>query len=129
MDQRVEKLKDDVSSLNLFEKLSLRPANIEPEVGENLKAPFQNHGVRPGNSNGNRQNGSQQFCAPKLVKLDFPRFNGEEDMTSWTCRVDQIFQFHQRPEEEHIALTSFHLEGVVPTIQTRRRRNDLADVL
>ncbi|KAL4204037.1 hypothetical protein AMTRI_Chr01g130200 [Amborella trichopoda] len=123
MDQRVKKLEDDVSALNvgqqhimdklneLFEKLSSRPANIEPEVGENSRAPLQNHGIRPGNTNGNCQNGSQQSFSLKLVKLDFPRFNGEEDMTSWTCRVEQFFQFHQTPKEEHVALTSFHLKG------------------
>ncbi|KAL4187164.1 hypothetical protein AMTRI_Chr09g17540 [Amborella trichopoda] len=106
MDQLVEKFEDDVSSLNvgqqqimdklngLFEKLSSRPANIEPE-----------------NINGNRQNGSQQSFAPKLVKLDFPLFNGEEDTTSWTCKVEQFFQFHQTPEKERVALASFHLEG------------------
>ncbi|KAL4189149.1 hypothetical protein AMTRI_Chr08g164060 [Amborella trichopoda] len=95
----------------LFEKLSSRIANIEPEVGENLRVPLQNHGVRPENTNGNRQNGSQQSFSPKLVKHNFPHFNGEEDTTSWTCRVEEFFQFHQISEEEHVALVSFHLEG------------------
>ncbi|KAA8517098.1 hypothetical protein F0562_017391 [Nyssa sinensis] len=74
-------------------------------------APLQNHGVRSGNIIGICQNGSQQSYAPKFVKLDFPRFNGEEDTTSWVCRVEQFFQFHQTPEEEWVALASFHLEG------------------
>ncbi|KAL4193089.1 hypothetical protein AMTRI_Chr06g197570 [Amborella trichopoda] len=103
MDQRVEKLEDDVSSLML--------TNIEPEVGENSRALLQNHEVRPRNTNGNHQNGSQQSFAPKLVKLDFSRVNDEEDTTSWTCRVEQFFQFHQTLEEELVALASFHLEG------------------
>ncbi|KAL4191008.1 hypothetical protein AMTRI_Chr07g78690 [Amborella trichopoda] len=30
---------------------------------------------------------------------------------SWTCRVEQFFQFHQILKEEHVALASFHLEG------------------
>ncbi|XP_042499867.1 uncharacterized protein LOC122078063 [Macadamia integrifolia] len=45
-----------------------------------------------------------------MVKLDFPRYNGEEDTKSWTFRVEQFFEFHQTPEEEWIALASFHLE-------------------
>ncbi|KAL4199311.1 hypothetical protein AMTRI_Chr03g144290 [Amborella trichopoda] len=85
----------------LFKNIRSRPTNSEPE----------NHGVQPGNTNGNRQNGLQQSFAPKLVKLDFPRFNSEEDTTSWTCKVEQFFQFHQTPKEEHVALASFHLEG------------------
>ncbi|KAL4192222.1 hypothetical protein AMTRI_Chr06g192850 [Amborella trichopoda] len=53
----------------------------------------------------------QQSFVPKLVKLDFPRFNGNEDMMSWTCRVEQFVQFHQTPEKKRVALASFHLEG------------------
>lgn len=48
---------------------------------------------------------------PKLVKLDFPRFNGGEDPTSWICRADQFFEFHQTPDGESVPLASFHLEG------------------
>ncbi|KAL4196129.1 hypothetical protein AMTRI_Chr04g181810 [Amborella trichopoda] len=29
---------------------------------------------------------------------------------SWTCMVEQFFQFHQIPEEERVALASFHLD-------------------
>lgn len=29
----------------------------------------------------------------------------------WVCRVEQFFYLHQAPEEERIALASFHLEG------------------
>ncbi|KAA8544487.1 hypothetical protein F0562_022473 [Nyssa sinensis] len=125
MDQRVEKLETEVGSLTtgqqqilekiteLFDKLSSQtiPPSLEREEGENSMAPLQNHGGRSGNIIGTRQNGSQQSYAPKFVKLDFPRFNGEEDTTSWVCRVEQFFQFHQTPEEERVALASFHLEG------------------
>ncbi|KAL4191127.1 hypothetical protein AMTRI_Chr07g28190 [Amborella trichopoda] len=108
MDQQVEKLEDDLSSLNvgqqhimdklneLFEKLGSHSANIEPEVDENSRAPLQNH---------------EQSFPSKLVKLDFPLFNGEEDTTSWTCRRKNFFQFHQTPEEERVAIAFFHLEG------------------
>jgi len=45
------------------------------------------------------------------VKLDFPQFNGEEDLTSWVCRVEQFFRFQGTTEEDKVALASFHLEG------------------
>lgn len=57
------------------------------------------------------QNNTQQSYIPRLTKLDFPRFNSTEDMTSWVCRVEQLFQQHQTPKEERVALASFHLEG------------------
>uniref|UniRef100_A0A2N9HMQ3 Retrotransposon gag domain-containing protein n=1 Tax=Fagus sylvatica TaxID=28930 RepID=A0A2N9HMQ3_FAGSY len=50
--------------------------------------------------------------APRLVKLDFPRFNGGEDPTSWICHAEQFFRFYETPLEDQVALASFHLEGV-----------------
>jgi hypothetical protein len=52
----------------------------------------------------------QTFGRPH-VKLDFPRFNGEEDPTSWVCRAEQFFRFQGTHEEDKAALASFHLEG------------------
>ena len=53
---------------------------------ENSMAQFQNPARRSSNANDTHQNGSQY--APRLVKIDFPRFSGEEDTTSWFCRVE-----------------------------------------
>ena len=55
--------------------------------------------------------GLTNLYAPRLVKLNFPRFNGAEDPTSWLCEAEQFFQFHNTLEEEKVALASFHLEG------------------
>ncbi|XP_043694404.1 uncharacterized protein LOC122645127 [Telopea speciosissima] len=136
MEQRVEKLEEDVSTLNdgqqqiltkldgqqqvltklseMFERL-ISPSALQPEleVGETSRIPMPNLGgtrfsllTPPA-----RATTSQQSFTPRLVKLDFPRYNGEEDTTSWTCRAEQFFNFHQTPEEERVALASFHLEG------------------
>jgi hypothetical protein len=45
------------------------------------------------------------------VKLDFPRFNGEENPTGWVCWVEQFFKFQGTNKEDKAALASFHLEG------------------
>jgi hypothetical protein len=52
----------------------------------------------------------QAFGRPH-VKLDFPRFIGEEDLTSWVCRAEQFFRFQGTHEEDKAALASFHPEG------------------
>ncbi|KAJ8753628.1 hypothetical protein K2173_025619 [Erythroxylum novogranatense] len=68
--------------------------------------------VRASESRGQSANfGVSSSYAPKLVKLDFPRFNGREDPTSWLCRAEQFFQFHDTPEADRVSLASFHLEG------------------
>ena len=48
---------------------------------------------------------------PKIVKLDFPRYDGNEDPTCWLCRLEQCFQIYDIPTWDHLALASFHLEG------------------
>lgn len=79
------------------------------EHEETSQAPPRAHGTRQ-NSNLNQQ-GSTTSYAPKLVKLDFPRYNGGEDPTSWLCRAEQFFQFQETPEADQVSLASFHLEG------------------
>lgn len=37
--------------------------------------------------------GPSHTFAPKLTKLDFLRFDGSEDLTSWICRAEQFFEF------------------------------------
>lgn len=44
------------------------------------------------------------------MKLDFPRFNGREDPTSWICRAKQFFQFHNTSTAKRVFVASFHLE-------------------
>ncbi|KAL4198599.1 hypothetical protein AMTRI_Chr03g46780 [Amborella trichopoda] len=41
---------------------------------------------------------------PRMVKMDFPKFNGEEDPISWVCRADQFFEFYQTPKKDRIPL-------------------------
>jgi hypothetical protein len=65
---------------------------------------------RGGHLDGSHTNGSNQSYAPR-VKLDFPKFNGGEDPTSWLCRAEQFFRFHETPPMDQVALASFHLEG------------------
>lgn len=76
------------------------------EHEETSQAPPRTHGTRQ-TINLNQQ-GSTTSYAPKLVKLDFSRYNGGEDPTSWLCK---FFQFQETPETDQVSLASFHLEG------------------
>ncbi|KAA8529846.1 hypothetical protein F0562_034385 [Nyssa sinensis] len=128
MDSPVERLEQDVGSLmtgqqqviekitELFDKLAaLTDQSTKQPVREQAESSQNQQRANVGRFNGN--GGSQQsgYCSytPKLVKLDFPCFNGGEDPTSWLCRTDQFFDFHETPEGERVALASFHLEGDV----------------
>ncbi|KAA8526239.1 hypothetical protein F0562_008022 [Nyssa sinensis] len=84
--------------------------NTAREHGESSRAPSQTVGGRQHSNTGNGI-GSSSSYVPRLVKLDFPRFNGGEDPTSWLCRAGQFFQFQATPEADRVSLASFHLEG------------------
>jgi hypothetical protein len=55
--------------------------------------------------------GTSGSTAPKIAKLDFPRYGGNEDPTSWILRVEQFFEFHGTNEGEKLPLAAYHLEG------------------
>ncbi|KAL5793391.1 hypothetical protein ACOSP7_001985 [Xanthoceras sorbifolium] len=76
-----------------------------PEMGETSTAPFQRHGsiAQPVSCLSN--------LLPKNVKLDFPKYDGREDLTSWVCRSEQYFQFHNILMSNRVTLASFHLDG------------------
>jgi hypothetical protein len=59
----------------------------------------------------NHHCGSFSSALPKLAKLDFPKYNGAEDPTSWVCRVEQIFELQQSKEADELPLVAYHLEG------------------
>ncbi|KAK9179225.1 hypothetical protein WN943_028424 [Citrus x changshan-huyou] len=106
--QILEKINELFGKLN--SKNSLLEVNMEREEREHSNAPPHDQG-RSGNTMGSRQISTHHSYVPRMIKLDFPRYNGSEDTTSWVCRVEQFFHLHQTPEEERVALASFHLEG------------------
>ncbi|KAH7575574.1 hypothetical protein JRO89_XS02G0152200 [Xanthoceras sorbifolium] len=126
MDQRVEKLEAEVTALSggqqqilekitePFDKLNSQPsipvANLDRIEAEHSTALCTRQGERSANTNEVRHNGPQQFCQPRLIKLEFPCFHGEEDTTSWLCRVEQFLNFHHTLEGERVALAYFHLD-------------------
>jgi hypothetical protein len=46
-----------------------------------------------------------------VAKLEFPKYNGTDDPTTWICRVEQYFDFKQIEEGEKLPLAAYHLDG------------------
>ncbi|KAI9159660.1 hypothetical protein LWI28_000697 [Acer negundo] len=121
LEQRVESLEKTLESFasgqkellcqvtEMFDKISTKMEQNTgprtPEMGENSAAPSQRHGgfAQPVSSLSN--------ILPKNVKLDFPKYDGREDPTSWVCRSEQYFQIHNIPMSDRVTLASFHLDG------------------
>ncbi|KAF2322890.1 hypothetical protein GH714_031839 [Hevea brasiliensis] len=58
------------------------------------------------------ENSGASSVIPKFTKLDFPRFNGQDDPLGWLSRCEHFFRHQQTLEEEKVSLASFHLEGI-----------------
>ena len=46
---------------------------------------------------------------PKTVKLEFPRFRGENPL-GWIYKANQFFQLYGTPPNQKILLASYHME-------------------
>ena len=55
--------------------------------------------------------GTSGGVAPKVTKLDFPRYDGTEDPTLWISRVEQFFGFQNIAVYEQVRLAIYHLDG------------------
>jgi len=49
-------------------------------------------------------------CKTRLVRLDFPRFNGE-GVKNWIIQCDTFFSVDQTPKEYKVRLAVVHFEG------------------
>lgn len=112
--ERISRLENEVASLKsdmqaqmqqILAAVNTLAMGKNQREGESSHSNYMSGGGRP---NGEGSSGSY---LPRLVKLEFPRYNGEDDPTSWICRADQFFSFHQTPEEDRVPLASFNLEG------------------
>uniref|UniRef100_A0A0V0HJV6 Putative ovule protein n=1 Tax=Solanum chacoense TaxID=4108 RepID=A0A0V0HJV6_SOLCH len=85
-------------------------SKVDSESTEHIS---QNRGWKGKNrvagGSGSETGGS--FTIPRHTKLDFPRFNGQEDPLGWLNGCEHFFRHQQTLEEEKVGLASFHLEG------------------
>ena len=47
---------------------------------------------------------------PKSIKLEFPKFRGEEP-TAWVYKANQYFRYYKTPDPEKLLMAAFHMEG------------------
>ncbi|GMY34250.1 Retrovirus-related Pol polyprotein from transposon 297 [Fagus crenata] len=118
-DERVEMLANKVANLvssTFSQQQTLKELQeMMPTLHAHMDHIAGNRNGDHGESSHRRTNhssmGSGGTLIPKVTKLDFPRFNGRDDLTSWICRSEQFFEFQNIPNEEWISLAAYHLEG------------------
>ena len=78
--------------------------------GENYTTLKSTPSVRHKTSK-NHQSQSLGLYLPKIVKVDFPRYEGKMDPTIRLCKAEQFFELHQISATERVPLASFHMDG------------------
>jgi len=49
---------------------------------------------------------------PRSMKLNFPRFNGDDAMT-WLYKTEKFFTLYNTSDEQEVVIASIHFEGKV----------------
>jgi hypothetical protein len=60
-----------------------------------------------------KTSGHRNSYVPKLAQMDFPKYKGVDDPTSWICRVEQFFEFQRTEEGDKLPMAAYHLEEEV----------------
>ena len=80
--------------------MATHPRNVQQEIDEEWEE-FQ--GSRGG------QRGSAE---PRLARLQFPRYNGDEDPVEWLYKADKFFAYQGTySDAERLRVAAFHLDG------------------
>ncbi|GKD12774.1 hypothetical protein Tco_1197181 [Tanacetum coccineum] len=113
MEKRVEEIEGSVRSLAEGQQAIVNQINdlfsqLKVCIDEVLKRGNEGE-ISNSRGRGPRYGPNSNYIT-KPLKLDFLRFNGKEDPTSWLCRAEQFFRFHATPAKEQVSISSFHLE-------------------
>jgi len=107
MNDRMETLQ---KTLDDFIKLSSeRLKRVEDRLSQQWANGSRENSTTKNHDKGSE--GSNNNQETKVTKLDFAKYNGQEDLTSWICRVEQYFDFKQIKEREKLSLAAYHLAG------------------
>ncbi|KAA8531408.1 hypothetical protein F0562_006096 [Nyssa sinensis] len=121
-DHRLEQVENELGSLAMGQKELQQAMRASEECLlkhiENMFARFSTHGGRH-NDDAESSRGPRRSLSgggslvPKIMKLDFPCYDGMEDLTEWICRVEQFFEFQCTEKAEKLPIAGYHLDGDV----------------
>jgi hypothetical protein len=103
--QRLERLDSEMQEIReLFASMSSKFDQLLEDRSQNLGSGSHNRNGGPQIHQSN--SGTSGSTAPKIAKLDFTRYSGDEDPTSWICLVEQFFDFHGTSPVERLSLAA-----------------------
>ena len=101
----------DIQEIQKIQGIHTRTLN---EMNQNLNAILQKLNSQDSNPHTPQRivpmnESSSSLTLVRLVKLDFPRFSGD-DPVSWVYKANQYFGYYQTPVAEKFLIASFHME-------------------
>jgi hypothetical protein len=105
LDARMERMESEKASKCDVEEMC---AGLSAQI-QQLSARLDDSAAST--SRNSRNKGTQGAINSKVAKLEFPRYDGTNDPTSWVCRVGQYFEFQNTEDENKVMLAAYHLEG------------------
>ncbi|KAF5460502.1 hypothetical protein F2P56_020366 [Juglans regia] len=121
-DHRLEQVENELGSLAAGQKeLQQAMKASEEHLLKHMESMFARFSTRGGGHDNDAESSRGPHrspsgggsLAPKITKLDFPRYNGMDDPTGWICRVEQFFEFQGTKEAEKLPMAGYHLDGDV----------------
>jgi hypothetical protein len=95
-DSRIDRLEHQFSSLlKMTEETHSQIAATNSKVDSLISREDNNMSRENSNakSKGKNHSGSSNSATPKIMKLNFPRYGGDGDPSSWICGVEQFFEY------------------------------------
>ncbi|GMN58129.1 hypothetical protein TIFTF001_027216 [Ficus carica] len=120
LQDQMSKLEEIVAALANSQKEMLghiteRMEQLHQQVSDKVKDDGEHSanksGGRGGNNSGINAFGSLNSFVPKTMKIDFPRYDGRDEPTTWVCGAEKYFSLHDIRESDKVTLASFYLKG------------------
>jgi hypothetical protein len=106
VDKALENIASSIKELSIGFSGGLNKNNGENSQNSSKESRDTHHSSGHGHHRDRKEDGS--YVCP--LKMDFPRFFGEEPII-WLDRVAQYFELQQTLEEQKVTLAAFYLEG------------------
>lgn len=91
---------------NQFDEIGGHPAILETRGDGLLPTPANLAPGAPGHAIGGVQSADRPPC---FHRLEFPKYEGQEDPLGWLQKCEQFFRGQKTPETEKVWLASYHL--------------------
>lgn len=108
-----------------LQSVNLRLTNVECAIdGSSFVLPSNTLIPPPQQSKGSINEAWPGWIS-KPFKIDVPRFDGTDSL-GWTFKINQIFKFQQKPEDQLITVASFHMDNS-PYLWSQWMQNNKVD--